>query len=278
MSEGSDQDELFDVGTLFGDPSNSHGDSKHPFVYEWPEPDTNKDNSFYTSAPKGKVELSLPDTDAIDLMAHHVWEAAIQMSNLIVQGRIPVQDMHVLELGAGAALPSIVAGYCKPKIIVATDYNDNAIVENMKTNVSAHFPLGHTMNACGYTWGENPKDLLDLTGDHGGFDVILLADTLWLLDQHESLMASLDALLHPVGKVYLTFQHHKGNAPRFFELARSEKYGFQTVFSELIPWGGRSLEEFDDEDAETYGPVHFRIMNRSKASHEAENLKKKVNE
>ena len=45
---------------------------------------------FYTNPPFGKrdIELSLPDTDSMELMAHHVWEAAIQMSNLIARGII----------------------------------------------------------------------------------------------------------------------------------------------------------------------------------------------
>ena len=42
-------------------------------------------------------------------MAHHVWEAAIQLSNLIVNGKIDVKGKYVIELGAGAALPAIVS-------------------------------------------------------------------------------------------------------------------------------------------------------------------------
>ena len=104
-------DLLFDsFGGLFGDPQNAHGDIDNPFVYTWPEQQENDDTSHkYLHNPINKdIELTLANSET-DLMAHHVWEAAIQLSNLIIQGTINVKEKYVIELGAGAALPSIVS-------------------------------------------------------------------------------------------------------------------------------------------------------------------------
>lgn len=44
---------------------------------------------------------------------------------------------NVLELGAGAGLPSIAAAIWGAKNVVVTDYPDEDMVENMKINVDA---------------------------------------------------------------------------------------------------------------------------------------------
>ena len=46
------------------------------------------------------------------------------------------KEKSVLELGAGAALPSIISSFCGAKLTVVTDYNESAIVENMKKNIA----------------------------------------------------------------------------------------------------------------------------------------------
>ena len=264
--EDLDDEALFgDIGGLFGDPQNCHGDMKHPFVYKWPTPQDGDDVSFYTNPPPGKkeIELSLPDTDAMELMAHHVWEAAIQMSNLIARGVINVKGKTVLELGAGAALPSIISSHCGAKLTVVTDYNESAIVENMKKNISKHVHLERDdVKVLGYTWGEEAGEILSCNNDNH-FDIILLADTLWLGDQHESLLTACNTFLNKDGgTIYLTYQHHNDKAPIFFDLATSEQWGYEIVSSSEIPWGGRTLEEFDTDDLEAYGPVNLRLMRK----------------
>ena len=48
--EELDDEALFgDIGGLFGDPQNCHGDMQHPFVYVWPKPLDDDDISLYTN-------------------------------------------------------------------------------------------------------------------------------------------------------------------------------------------------------------------------------------
>jgi nicotinamide N-methyltransferase len=46
-----------------------------------------------------------------------------------------VKGKTVLELGAGGALPSLVAATHQPAKVVITDYPDKELVENMQYNV-----------------------------------------------------------------------------------------------------------------------------------------------
>lgn len=48
-----------------------------------------------------------------------------------------VRGTSMLELGAGAGLPSIAAAIWGAKHVVVTDYPDQDLVENMKINVDA---------------------------------------------------------------------------------------------------------------------------------------------
>ena len=49
-----------------------------------------------------------------------------------------VTGKTVIEFGAGAGLPSIVAGKCGAKNVIATDYNDDILIDNLKFNVSQY--------------------------------------------------------------------------------------------------------------------------------------------
>ncbi len=48
-----------------------------------------------------------------------------------------VQGRNILELGAGAGLPSIAAAIWGAKQVLVTDYPDEDLVENMKMNIDA---------------------------------------------------------------------------------------------------------------------------------------------
>ena len=65
-----------------------------------------------------------------------------------------------------------------------------------------------------------------------------------------------------------SYQHHNDNAPIFFDLATSEKWGYEIISTTEIPWGGRTLDEFDADDLEAYGPVNLRLMRKKKNSAE----------
>jgi nicotinamide N-methyltransferase len=73
--------------------------------------------------------------------------------------------MSVLELGAGSALPSLLLSVQAnpPSLIVVTDYPDEGILGNLKSNVernSTAVTKGCTVKCQGYEWGTDPVKLL----------------------------------------------------------------------------------------------------------------------
>ena len=65
-----------------------------------------------------------------------------------------------------------------------------------------------------------PAEKIFELSENERFDCILLADTLWLGDQHVALLDMINDIINEeTGIIYLTYQHHNEHAPSFFELA-----------------------------------------------------------
>lgn len=69
----------------------------------------------------------------------NVWESAMAISEWAIQNKHLFLNKHVLELGAGTGLSSlIISKCCSPKSIHITDGNEK-VIENLKENVSKNF-------------------------------------------------------------------------------------------------------------------------------------------
>lgn len=126
------------------------------------------------------------------LFLDNVWPAAYVLSDYLVQNPSIVRGRSILELGAGASLPSCVASMLGASIVVATDYPAQGVIENI-SDVFAENGISNGI-AVGHIWGDNVDHLLKLSGDHSyGFDVILMADVLWkdTYGQHRSLLSTI---------------------------------------------------------------------------------------
>ena len=71
----------------------------------------------------------------------------------------------VIELGAGTALPSLLASTLPtpPILVVVTDYPDDLILNNLQSNIDRN--SGSITPPCivqcrGYEWGKDPSHLL----------------------------------------------------------------------------------------------------------------------
>lgn len=122
-----------------------------------------------------------------------------------------VRGRTVLELGAGAALPSLVAALVGARFVVATDYNDPAVVRTMCENadgVRADLPRGgDELVVRGYTWGVRTEEFLAglplpapaaPVGEKekgGAFDLLILADVIYTTAQHGALVATIRRML-----------------------------------------------------------------------------------
>ena len=151
--------------------------------------------------------------------AHRLWPAGQVLARWLDEGRTAVGGRAVLEIGAGAALPSIVAGLRGARALVVSDYPDDKMLQNMIANLDANLTEAQRSHAevVGYNWNKPPSVLLQAlarldarsaevnasssrssAGDGGaqppGFDLILLSDLLYECE-HEPILRAVAACL-----------------------------------------------------------------------------------
>ncbi|KAL9604046.1 MAG: hypothetical protein Q9219_000808 [cf. Caloplaca sp. 3 TL-2023] len=158
------------------------------------------------------------------LWGHHLWNGAQVVTDYLYEHRESlVLGKNVLELGAGAGLPSLAAAIWGARHVVMTDYPDAELVENMKYNVEAaknilqstsnvvvqinHFGLVNSDSSQGHVWGADTEPLLaPLPSNSGSFDTLILADLLFNHSQHAALVSTIKATLaHSPGAAVLAF-------------------------------------------------------------------------
>jgi nicotinamide N-methyltransferase len=118
------------------------------------------------------------------------------------------ENRRVLELGAGAGLPSLVCALRgNARTVVVTDYPEPALIENLRLNVEeAQKMMTQEHPKCdiiaqGYLWGADTGPLLEHL-DHGGavsslpeggnkFDLLILGDLLFNHSEHTKLLLSI---------------------------------------------------------------------------------------
>lgn len=113
-----------------------------------------------------------------------------------------VKNKTVLELGAGAGLPSLICALNGAQHVVVTDYPDPDLVENLSKNIDANsslLPTQKNIRAAGYIWGADisglTKDLPEAEKDSSRFDLLILADLLFNHSEHAKLLRSVQQTL-----------------------------------------------------------------------------------
>lgn len=147
----------------------------------------------------------------VRLMAHYLWKSSQIMADLIDMHVLDTRRKRVVELGAGAGLPSLVASLNGAKRVVVTDYPSQDILDNLEYNKNRWSEMAElddeVLQVHGHDWGTRVDDLIALN-EGGLFDVVILADTCWLSDLHERLLQSIESLLGRGGEVWLTCCNH----------------------------------------------------------------------
>ncbi|KAG0343220.1 nicotinamide n-methyltransferase [Podila humilis] len=226
MSTGSDSEG--ELGDMFALPSDFN---KPP-----PEPTF----EIFTRDLKDKTpqELKLRLVGSHPLWAHHLWNAAKMFANWMDAHPEHSAGKNILELGAGAALPSFVSALNGANKVVVTDYPDESLIANIQYNADLNVPTlvqDGTVISQGYLWGSNTRPLLahlnptaEITGSLPTykvmFDTIILSDLLFNHSQHRSMLKTCkETLKRKTGRVFVFFTHHRpwlADADnKFFEIA-----------------------------------------------------------
>ncbi|KAF9524558.1 putative methyltransferase-domain-containing protein [Crepidotus variabilis] len=184
------------------------------------------------------------------LWGHHLWNAAKALATYLDQNTGLYQGRNVLELGAGGALPSIVAVNNGASKVVITDYPDRALIENIDYNVVANVPSekrDHTI-VQGYIWGRSVENLLSALPDSTSqaFDLVILSDLIFNHSQHDALLNTCrmalstsvpDQALGPCVLVFYT--HHRPHLAHrdmdFFAKAENKGWKCEKILEKVFP-------------------------------------------
>jgi len=141
-------------------------------------------------------QLSIRLVGSHPLWGHYLWNAAKSFAFFLdLNSHKFCKGKNVLELGAGGGLPSLVAGLAGAKTVVATDYPDTVLIQNLEHNLVSNLPsdVQSLIHVQGYRWGSDTQALLGYCPE--GFDVILMSDLIFNHSQHEALLLTCDKVL-----------------------------------------------------------------------------------
>lgn len=186
------------------------------------------------------ITLRVPDTIAANwsLHASDIWVSSIYLANHLdnlhisdqIDALLPDERLRVLELGAGAGLPGIlIAKTFRDIAVTVSDYPDERLIQNLANNV-AYNGVDDTCRTVAYAWG---SDCSALTGDSGGFDVVIAADTLWNPEVHGLFAAALRDTLRKTlsSRVYIVAGLHTGRytIQTFLSVLASNGFELETI-------------------------------------------------
>jgi nicotinamide N-methyltransferase len=220
-----------------------------------------------------QLDLADPvgDTDR-RLFSHYLWNASLLLAELVERDSLPgddeggqagagglgegvsfdVRGLDIMELGAGTALPSMMAGLLGAKGVVVTDYPAETVMKTLRANVARNIraelsPSGTAsphVQVAGHAWGELSTTSTststesgegdDNTGNnstaeaaslaaryHHAQDRLFVCDCLWMPWQHENLRASISHFLRADGqaRAWIVAGFHTGREKMrgFFE-------------------------------------------------------------
>ncbi|PTB63534.1 hypothetical protein BBK36DRAFT_1171747 [Trichoderma citrinoviride] len=203
------------LGVIFPDDIvNQHGDAEHSLVYASPK--LPKPLLIELADPEGETDRRL--------FSHYLWNASLLLAELIErdslekeeeEGATDVEEgkdeglgkgvsfdtrgLSTLELGAGTALPSMMAGLLGAASVVVTDYPAPAVIKTLRANVARNIkpelaPVGKESLVTKSVLVEGHEWAFPASHKHRS-DRLFVADCLWMPWQHANLRRSIDYFL-----------------------------------------------------------------------------------
>jgi predicted nicotinamide N-methyase len=173
-----------------------------------------------------------------------VWPAAFVLSNLFACGELQLpEDAAIFEIGSGTGLTSlgsaIGAGVTGVGArVVATDWNDAWLLENLKHNLTGNLNAEALSDANAanisvemYGWGDQVGEK-----HFGMYDVVVLCDVIYATANHKAQLYSASQLLKETGRCIVAFctANQSANAVAGFQQIATREFGLEcTVVNEV---------------------------------------------
>lgn len=204
--------------------------------------------SYTRKGDKEPQEIPLRLIGSSPLWGHLLWNAGIYTADYLDVHIDLYKDKYVLELGAAAALPSLICSLNGAKQVIVTDYPDVDLIANIQHNVATVCAGEKNITVEGYIWG-NEYDSLVKNIPQGKFDLIVLSDLVFNHSEHRKLLQTCKDLLAADGRCFVVFSPHRPhlleNDLAFFETAK--EFGLETEQNDLVVW----KPMFPDDDPST---------------------------
>ncbi|ODN83464.1 hypothetical protein L202_01601 [Cryptococcus amylolentus CBS 6039] len=268
--EQEDDEEFFGLDDLMPEPESPVPAPFSFAAYEIPD-------GLLPSLPKHRRQMILRLVGSHPLWGHHLWNTARTFSTYLLSNPALTSSRNILELGAGAGLPSIVS--CLPgadaQKVVVTDYSDEGLLENLRFNVEVDLEAEERERCVvdGHVWGHKVGHLLDHLPQRQMFDLLILSDLVFNHSQHDALIKTVESTLAPAPStpsdpttsaplthpsILVFFTHHRPHLAHadlafFPRLAES---GGGWVYEKVVDeWAGAMFEN-DPGDERVRGTVH----------------------
>jgi nicotinamide N-methyltransferase len=177
------------------------------------EEDEEDVQSFELSERNLRIQLTTAENEfnaaKKTLFATYVWSGSKVIVDYLANeenSRELVVDKTVLELGAGAGLPSLFCAKLAAKRVCAADYPSSNVIMNLRRNVVRN-GLTANVSVREHIWGEDVSPLLKANGGEQ-FDVVVASECLWRHECHSALLTTVLNALKPGGYLVLTYSHH----------------------------------------------------------------------
>lgn len=215
------------------------------------------------------------DVDDRPLFVDDIWPGSKYLARFLDEDCDVIDWSHanVVELGAGCALPSIIAARRGASMVVATDYPAPGVIETI-TEVFNRNGIGSQAVGQALRWGnlQDEQVLLSmLPKTSRGFNLVLVAEPLWkdTVESHTDLASSLSRLLapnEPAAVAYVCFCHRPNDRHKpeddldFFTIAL-ERF---KLYSEKVRTISGEYRDVLDDDENTID-VHLYRLYRSES-------------
>lgn len=215
---------------------------KEPDDYYQPE----KQHTYVNYTTLNGQTLNLRLVGHNPLWGHHLWNGAKAVSNYLEKhASTLINDKTVLELGAGAGVPSLICALHNAKCGVVTDYPDVELIDNISFNISnsTTLPAPLKIHAVGYLWGAETSQLrsyLPRAEREAGFDLLILADLLFNHSEHAKLVSTVQQCLKrsPEAQALVFFTPYRPwlleKDLAFFDLAKEAGFVVEKLLEEVM--------------------------------------------
>ncbi|XP_003976466.1 histone-arginine methyltransferase METTL23 [Takifugu rubripes] len=157
-------------------------------------------------SPEESLTVSIPEV-LEPQYGMYVWPCAVVLAQYLWTQREQLRGRAVLELGAGVALPGVVAARCGSKVILSDLAEAPSCLENCRRSCRANGV--QDVVVLGLTWGDLSPDLVLLPK----LDIILGSDVFYDPEDFEDVFFSVAFLLrkNPKAQFWTTYQERSAD-------------------------------------------------------------------